>query len=273
MAPERALQLAERLAVAQPLDGLDGGAVDLDREHQTGAGEFAVDPYRARPAYPVLAADVDAGGAELVAEEVREQEPRLGVALGMAAVQGHRDPVPGVRAQSRHRIAASTVCRPRMRTRSRRYRALGVVIVVERKGPGQGVQPSRRGHRPKPAETPRHAGDRSSRRPPPARASARAMRRDRHDGEVAVADAELVERASLAGRAERKAHRHDHLVRLARGGEHVALEVRGGHRRGTLARTERSTTSPPSAARHSGSSELGSACAMDPHTVPRARVW
>ena len=124
MAPERALQLAERLAVAQPLDGFDGGAVGLDREHEARAGELAVDPHRARAADSVLAADVDAGGAELVAEEVREQEPRLGVALGAPAVQGDRDPVPGVRAQPRHCIAASTVCRPSVRTRSRRYRAL-----------------------------------------------------------------------------------------------------------------------------------------------------
>ena len=99
MAPERCLKLGQRLTVAQALDGLDGGAIDLDREHQARAGELAVDAHGARPAYPVLAADMDSGGAELVADEVREQEPRLGIAFSLSAVEGHRDAVSGLRAQ------------------------------------------------------------------------------------------------------------------------------------------------------------------------------
>ena len=44
-----------------------------------------------------------------------------------------------------------------------------------------------------------------------------------------------------------------------------------GRRRARL--RERSRTSPPSATRQSGISALGSACATEPQTVPRARVW
>ena len=69
---KRRLQLRERLPVAQPLHGFDGGAVDLHGEHQARPSRLAVDPHGARAAYAVLAADMDAGRAEHLPQEIRE---------------------------------------------------------------------------------------------------------------------------------------------------------------------------------------------------------
>jgi hypothetical protein len=50
----------------------DRAPVDLHREHEAGAHRLAVDLHRARAADPVLAADVRAPHAEVVAQAVRQ---------------------------------------------------------------------------------------------------------------------------------------------------------------------------------------------------------
>ena len=71
---------------ASPSTVSSSAAVDLDREEEAGAHGDAVEPHRARAADAVLAADVRAGEAERVADEVGEQQPRLDT----LAVEGGR---------------------------------------------------------------------------------------------------------------------------------------------------------------------------------------
>ena len=52
---------------AEALDGHDLGALELAGQQQAGAGGVAVDDHRAHPAHPVLAAEVRAGQAQVVA--------------------------------------------------------------------------------------------------------------------------------------------------------------------------------------------------------------
>ncbi len=73
MAAERLLQRAP----LEALDGLDLEAVGLDGEEQAAAHGDAVEPHGACAADAVLAADVRAGEAERVAQEVAQQEARL----------------------------------------------------------------------------------------------------------------------------------------------------------------------------------------------------
>ena len=91
------------------------------------------------------------------------------------------------------------------------------------------------------------------------------------DREIAVAARDLAERVAGAGRGAGETHGFDHLVVAPCGREHAGEEVLGRH--ACAAAAERSATSPPSATRHSGISALGSACATEPQTVPRLRVW
>ena len=76
----------------EPFDGLDLGAVGLDREEQARADGDAVEPHGARTADAVLAADVRAGQAERVAEEVREEQPRLDLLAPGTSVDGDGRP-------------------------------------------------------------------------------------------------------------------------------------------------------------------------------------
>ena len=75
---ERVLQ---RRQLARPrrqaLDGGDGVAVGLHREHQAGAHRRAVDQHRAGAADAVLAAGMRAGEQELVAQAVEQARARL----------------------------------------------------------------------------------------------------------------------------------------------------------------------------------------------------
>ena len=73
MLVERLLQRAPR----QALDRAQLAAVDLDGEHQARAHRDAVELDRAGAADPVLAADVRARQAELVAQEVAQKQARL----------------------------------------------------------------------------------------------------------------------------------------------------------------------------------------------------
>src|SRR5207244_5571072 len=69
----------------EPLDRVDACAIRLHREREAGARGRAVDLNGASAAGAVLAADMRAGKSELVAQEIREQHARLGLAFDGAA--------------------------------------------------------------------------------------------------------------------------------------------------------------------------------------------
>ena len=75
----------------QALDRRHRGAVDLDGEHQARAHRLTVHQHGAGAADAVLAADVRAGEAELVAQEVAEEQARLDVGGVGRAIDGHAD--------------------------------------------------------------------------------------------------------------------------------------------------------------------------------------
>ena len=72
-------------------DGEDLVAVRLHREHQAGARRQPVQEDGAGAAHAVLAAEMGAGQAELVADEVGEGDAHLDLFLVALAVDGQRD--------------------------------------------------------------------------------------------------------------------------------------------------------------------------------------
>src|SRR5204862_2405445 len=97
--PEGLLQRMELLRSGRlPFDGGEGMAVRLHGEHDARAHRLAVEEHRAGAAHAVLAADVSAGQVQLVAQEVREQQAGLDLALVGAAVDGDGDPVETIHA-------------------------------------------------------------------------------------------------------------------------------------------------------------------------------
>src|SRR5213596_230970 len=87
---ERGLKRMQRVAraVSKALHGLDFVTVRLDGEHEAGADRLAVQQDGAGPAHPVLTSDVRSGEAQLVAQEVGEEQPRLHRTLVARAVDG-----------------------------------------------------------------------------------------------------------------------------------------------------------------------------------------
>src|SRR5262245_33889754 len=77
MVAERLLKVRQLLAGGQALDGADLGAVGLHAEHQARPGRAAVHQYGAGAADPVLAAQVRAGIAQVVAQHVGQGPARL----------------------------------------------------------------------------------------------------------------------------------------------------------------------------------------------------
>ena len=99
---EAALQgvvLAERLlhrvqlvgALGQALDGEHLRALGLDRQHGAGLHRLAVDVDDAGAALAGVAADMGAGHAEMLAQELNQQRARLDLARDGLAVDGHGD--------------------------------------------------------------------------------------------------------------------------------------------------------------------------------------
>ena len=64
----------------------DLAAVGLHREHQAGAHRRAVDDHGAGAAHAVLAADMGAGQPQIVAQAIRQRQPRLDLDLDLLAV-------------------------------------------------------------------------------------------------------------------------------------------------------------------------------------------
>src|ERR1700730_5697263 len=87
MAEECLLQNREAiLRRRQTLDGANFATFDLRREREAGAREPSVDLDGASTAHPVLAADMRAGQAQHVAQEIGEQHAGLRLGLHRMAV-------------------------------------------------------------------------------------------------------------------------------------------------------------------------------------------
>src|SRR6267378_2170345 len=83
------LQRLQLAGIRKALDGVHPAAVRLHGEHQAAAHDIAVDPQGACAAHPVLAADVRAREAQLIAQEVDEVLPRRNATAYPRAVHDH----------------------------------------------------------------------------------------------------------------------------------------------------------------------------------------
>ena len=86
LVPERLLQRRQTIGRGEALDGDNALAVGLRGEHQAGAHRLALDQHGAGAAHTVLAADMGAGEADLVAQEVGKIDARLDAAGVFGAV-------------------------------------------------------------------------------------------------------------------------------------------------------------------------------------------
>src|SRR5438067_385974 len=83
---EGLLQRRELLGIREAFDRFDRAAIGLHGEHQAAAHDLAVDAHGARATHAVLAADVRAGEAELIAQKVDQMLPRGDAASQASAV-------------------------------------------------------------------------------------------------------------------------------------------------------------------------------------------
>ena len=88
---ERGLQISDLAAVGQSLDGLDRRAVGLHRQHQAGTNDLAVHAHGACTADPVLATDMRSGQLQLLAQKIRQIEPRQNLRGDALTVHLERD--------------------------------------------------------------------------------------------------------------------------------------------------------------------------------------
>src|SRR5579863_5500012 len=74
---ERLLQIGNHPGIRDALDGFDIGTIALHGKDEAAANHLPVDLYRAGAADAVLAADMAAGQAEIVAQEIDQRFARL----------------------------------------------------------------------------------------------------------------------------------------------------------------------------------------------------
>ncbi len=259
------------VGVGQPLDGGDLAVDRGHREHQARPHRPAVDEHRAGAADAVLAADVGAGQAEVVAQRVGEQPPGGYGDVVRDAVDVQADVVERLAHCAALVWAISSPRRRRGRSApapagrgSRRWRG------CRRRGRGARA-PRRRGRRRR----------RRSGRPPSVRRRPTGNRprtvspvdqpADPAQRVVAVAAGDLLERHPAAGGA---APGSTPTRRSRRG----AARTPAGRRRGRRPRScagpagRRRRPSPPSRRSTMGISAAASACTIEPTVVPRLRM-
>src|SRR6267142_567386 len=95
LVPERFLDGVELAVLLQALHGADLRAVRLDREHRARLHRLDVEQHGAGAAVRGVAADVRPGQAQVLAQEVDEQQPGLDPELVRGAVHRHPDLVCG----------------------------------------------------------------------------------------------------------------------------------------------------------------------------------
>src|SRR5262249_1592062 len=122
----------ELAVLLQPFDGRDLPAVRLHRQHGAGLHRRPVQQHRARAAVRGVAADVRAREAEVLAQQVHEQQARLDVGLSRGAVDRDGD----VMACHRYLPAARWAALRRARTVSTRAMSFLYSTVPRRSAPG-----------------------------------------------------------------------------------------------------------------------------------------
>src|SRR5215475_6775139 len=80
------LQIGDFAAVGQAFDRLDIRTIRLNREHQACPDDLAVHPNRASAAYAMLAANMRSRQMQVLAQKVREIEPRQNMRIDALAV-------------------------------------------------------------------------------------------------------------------------------------------------------------------------------------------
>src|SRR5262245_11366734 len=90
---ERGLQVGDLALVGHALDGLDARSVALHREHQAAAHDHAVDAHRAGAADAMLAANMAAGEAQVLAQEIDQRLARIDALARVLAIDRYDDVV------------------------------------------------------------------------------------------------------------------------------------------------------------------------------------
>ena len=88
MIHEGLLHDVQRLAIGEPFDGADLSAFGLYGEHQAGPHRLAIDDHGAGAANAVLATDMRAGLAAILADRIGQSAPRFDGDGMVAAVDG-----------------------------------------------------------------------------------------------------------------------------------------------------------------------------------------
>jgi hypothetical protein len=121
MPPEGGLQDAEAsIPVGQAFYRPYLASLDLKGKSEAGARRLTVDVHGAGAADAMLTADMGPGCADLVADEVGQQHPRLAEAVYRFAVEQEVKTVVLFGAHARHPVTSMISSRPIIRTRSRR---------------------------------------------------------------------------------------------------------------------------------------------------------
>src|SRR5438105_1209385 len=91
MVPERLLQRVQLVASGEPLDSAHAGTLGLHCKHQAGAHRLVVDQHGAGAADAVLAAEMRAGEAAILAQRIGQAAPRLDADRALIAVHREND--------------------------------------------------------------------------------------------------------------------------------------------------------------------------------------
>ena len=254
------------------------------------AHRLAVQLDRARAADAVLAADVGAGQAGLVADEVGEQQARLDRrARTTVAVDLDRDALVGSCLSSCARAGGSQQRARRTIAADESAAVLGAAVDV-----AGGLRRRRpRSSRPRPPSSrrplarqrrPRRRGRARGSAPRASSAIARLARRRlgacRDESTAAPPSAKSPWRRANSTNAEPVRPRGtgtsisiEQLVRLERRSSGESRRSSSAGERLARPRAERTWKRASSAVSATGSSAAGSACATEPPTVPRFRIW
>src|SRR5450631_2233426 len=76
---ESGLQVGDLAAIGQSLDGLNGGAVRLHRQHQAGANDLSIHAHRTCTANSMLTTDMSSRKLQMLPQKIRQIEPRQNI--------------------------------------------------------------------------------------------------------------------------------------------------------------------------------------------------
>ena len=99
---KRVLNIGDDAALRQALHGFDVLAIRLDGKHEAGMNSSSIQQHKTRPARPHLAAEMRAGQAQIIPEEVGKRGPRFDESADSLAVYGGRDGNPAIHACALH---------------------------------------------------------------------------------------------------------------------------------------------------------------------------